>query len=102
MFTQMLVQIEFASPKILAKDRLDDSLEAVVHSNRNLYYKHNVFVSLPFVKNDKVFVNLNIPTALSENFRVGNHLRGISSYLLREKDYKQYRIGTRLLFFTKV
>ena len=100
MFTQRLIQIEFASPKILAKDRLNDISEAVSHSNRNLYYKHNVFISSPFVKNDKVFVNLNIPTALSESFNVGNHLRGISLYLLREKDYKQYRVGTRLLFFT--
>lgn len=94
------VRIEFADPRILARDHVTDIEKAVLNSSRNLHYRYDVIISKPYVQCDKVFVDLQIPDDIFVGFRIGCHLRGIASFMLKHNElYKEYRIGTRLLYF---
>lgn len=96
-----IIRIEFADPRIKAIDHIDDLHEAVDHAWKNLYLRHGVMLSYPEIKDGQVLIGIDLPDAYKENFRIGPHLRGVSSYLLAKfpKRYSNHRIGTRLLYF---
>ena len=53
---------------------------------------------------DKVVVEVKVPDVISDTFAVGNHLRGIASYLLKKCNgrYDQYVVGKRLLNYNEI
>ena len=53
---------------------------------------------------DRVVVEIKIPDEIAETFAVGNHLRGISNFLLSRcgDRYQPYLVGKRLLNYTEV
>lgn len=100
------VHIEFANPKIRAAwHLLPDISEAVEHASHNLYLRHKVKVKMPLIVHDsKVIIKMEIPENIAEKFNAGNHLRGVSQYLLKLRPdyYKKFTIGNRLLFYVDV
>ena len=53
---------------------------------------------------DKVVVEIKIPEEIVATFAVGNHLRGISNYLLSRCGgrYQKFLVGKRLLNYVEV
>ena len=95
-----IVQIEFADPKVDAVQHIDDIRRAVKRAIPNLMIKYDVELSLPFVKDSMLLIYLDIPEPLCKSFSLGPHLKGIAEYLLKNFDrYKDYLVGTRLLYF---
>ena len=56
------------------------------------------------VDDNKVVVELKIPEEIVDTFSVGNHLRGISTYLLKRCGgrYDKYLVGKRLLNYIEI
>ena len=98
------VQIEFADPRIKAVDYIQDIRKAAANAGLNLYSRHNVQLQIPKLEGDRVVLELKIPDELSETFAIGNHLRGLSNFLLSnwKERYQPYLFGKRLIYFRAV
>ena len=99
------IQLEFANPQIRAIECLSDICEAAVYAARNLDWRYGVQLQTPIVtSNGKVVVELRIPEKIAESFSIGNHLRGISSFLLnmKEREYRRLSVGPRLLNYIEI
>ena len=99
-----LIRVEFADPRIRAIDHIDDLCEAVEHAKWNLHTRHHIEIQPPRKVGDNVLIGISIPDMFPGIFRVGNHLRGVSKYLLRTypERYSNFRIGTRLLYYIEI
>ena len=105
MLVSKLVQIEFASPKMKAIDAIQDLRKGVQAASLNLYARHDVQLQWPMpFGGDKVVLKVKIPEDKVESFSLGNHLRGISAYLLKYCDgkYDEYVVGKRLLNYVEL
>ena len=105
MLMSKTVQIDFADPRIRAIDAIQDIRKAAEFAGLNLYSRYNVQLQYPMPTADgKVVVEVKIPEEILKSFAIGNHLRGISSYLLKRCNgkYDQYLVGNRLLNYTEV
>ena len=100
MITKTIV-LEFASPKIRAEDYLHEIIEAAKNAERNLYTHHGVVLHIPFERDKRVYIKVDIPDELADKFSPGRHMRGISKYLLRRHGdiFTKYLVGTRLLHY---
>ena len=99
------IQLEFADPSVRAIDCLQDIRKAAENAGLNLYSRYNVQLQYPMpTTDDKVVVEIKIPDEIVETFAVGNHLRGISNYLLNrcEDRYQNFLVGKRLLNYVEV
>ena len=98
------IQIEFASTSIRAIDHIQDIRKAAENAGLNLYSRHDVQLQHPMPDGDRVIVEIRIPDEIAETFAFGNHLRGISNYLLSKCGdlYQPYLVGKRLLNYTEV
>ena len=99
------IQLEFADPSIRAIDYIQDIRKAAEYAGLNLYSRYNVQLQYPMpTADDKVVVEIKIPDDIVETFAVGNHLRGISSYLLNQcgNRYQKFLVGKRLLNYIEV
>ena len=98
------IQIEFADPAIRAIDHIQDIRKAAENAGLNLYSRYNVQLQYPMPDGDRVVVEIKIPEEIAETFAIGNHLRGISNYLLSKWNdrYHQYLIGKRLLNYNEL
>lgn len=99
------IQIEFASTDIRAVDAIYDIRKAADAAGLNLFSRHGVQLQYPMpTENDTVVVEVKIPENAAKDFAVGNHLRGISKYLLKECGgrYDQYVVGKRLLNYIEL
>ena len=99
------VMIEFANPRIKVKDHLSDINKAIDHAKFNLYCRHHIRLNLLTISQiDKVVIEMEIPEEAIENFSIGNHLRGISKYLLKEYGnyYKNFTMGKRLFYYIEL
>ena len=96
--------IEFANPQIRAANYISDIIEAAYNAKFNLYFRYKIHLHQPYIKDNMVFIEMDIPEDIGETIKCGNHLRGISAYLLKKKGdfYKQHRIGNRLLYYIEV
>lgn len=102
MYIKKLIQIEFANPSIKAMGCIKDIREAATNASINLKDRYDVVLHSPkLCTNAKVYVEIDIPEAIESKFAIGNHLRGISTYLLKKygDKYNQYLDGKRLLHF---
>ena len=98
------IQIDFADPRIDAIDAIQDIRKAAEKAGLNLFSRYEVRLQYPMPINGKVIVEIGIPSIIAEDFAIGNHLRGISSYLLKEcgGKYDKYLVGKRLLNYTEI
>lgn len=98
------IQIDFADPRIDAIDVIQDIRKAAEKAGLNLFSRYEVRLQYPMPINGKVVVEIGIPSIIAEDFAIGNHLRGISSYLLKEcgGKYDKYLVGKRLLNYTEI
>lgn len=104
MITKM-IQLEFADPRIKAIDCLQDIRKAAENAGLNLYSRYDVQLQYPMPTSDnKVVVEIKIPEEIADTFAVGNHLRGISNYLLSKcgERYQNYLVGKRLLNYVEI
>ena len=105
MLVSKLVQIEFANPKMKAINAIQDIRKGVQAASLNLYARHDVQLQWPMpFGDDKVVLEVKIPEDRVESFSLGNHLRGISAYLLKYCDgkYDEYVVGKRLLNYVEL
>lgn len=95
------VQIEFADPAIKAIDYISDIRKAAENAGLNLFSRYNVQLQYPMPDRDRVIVEIKIPEEIADGFAIGNHLRGISNFLLSKWSdrYQKYLIGKRLLIY---
>lgn len=105
MLISKIIQIEFASPKIRAIDAIQDIRKGATAAGLNLYSRYGVQLQYPMpVGEDKVVVEVKIPEERAESFAIGNHLRGISAYLIKYCGgrYDEYVVGKRLLNYVEL
>jgi len=105
MLVSKLVQIEFASPTIRAVDAIQDIRRAAESASLNLFSRYDVRLEMPMVFNENhVVVEIKVPEEIAGTFAIGNHLRGISTFLLNmcKGRYDQYICGNRLLSYIEV
>lgn len=98
------IQIEFADNSIRAIDEIGNIRKAVESASLNLNLRHNVILQYPMpTENDKVVLEIKIPED-KEDFAIGNHLRGISTYLLKNCNgrYNGNLVGKRLLTYIEI
>lgn len=92
------VYLEFANSKIRACDHIYALDQAVRNASMNLKQKHNIDIELESI-GKYVFIWVN--TNDDEVINYGNHLRGISRYLLKHDwadiNFSDYLVGNRLL-----
>ena len=99
------IQLEFADPSVRAIDHIQDIRKAAENAGLNLYSRYDVQLQYPMpTADDKVVVEIKIPDEIVETFAVGNHLRGISNYLLSRcgDRYQKFLVGKRLLNYIEV
>lgn len=100
------VQIEFANPQMRAIDAIQDIRDAAKYAGLNLFSRYDVRLQMPMAyENDKVVVEIMIPQEQEKTFKnIGNHLRGIALYLLKNCNgkYDQYIMGKRLLVYNEI
>lgn len=100
------VQIEFANPQMRAIDAIQDIRDAAKYAGLNLFSRYDVRLQMPMAyENDKVVVEILIPQDQEKTFNnIGNHLRGIALYLLKNCNgkYDQYIMGKRLLVYKEI
>lgn len=98
------IMLEFADGKHRAIDSINDIRKATKHASMNLYSRHGVQLGYPMPYQDRVIVDIGIPDSDSDSFKVGYHLRGISTYMLglSEKHYDSYLVGNRLFNYYEV
>ena len=105
MLVSKKIQIEFADSQKRAVDAIYDIRKAAEYAGLNLYSRYAVQLQMPMVyDDDKVVIEIKIPEKIAESFAVGNHLRGIALYLLKNCNgrYDQYVIGKRLLNYNEI
>lgn len=99
------IQIEFANPSMKAINAIHDIREGVKSASLNLYSRYDVQIQTPMLYGEnKVVVEIKIPADKVGNFSLGPHLKGISSYLLKNCNgrYNKFVVGNRLLVYTEV
>lgn len=98
------VQVEFASNKIRAVDALKDLQNAAESACLNLLSKYDVRLQWPRRVNDnQVIMDMTMPDDIVDDFKVGPHLKGIATYLLKNcEGYDKYLVGKRLLEYTVI
>lgn len=105
MLVSKIIQIEFTDSSIQAADAIYDIRKAAESASINLNLRYDVQLQYPMLADDnKVVVELKIPEEIADTFSVGNHLRGISTYLLKRCSgrYDKYLVGKRLLNYIEI
>ena len=104
MNTRKYIQIEFADPSIRAIDHIQYIRDAAHSAGMNLFSRYDVQLDYPMPYGDRVIVEIRIPVEIADGFAVGNHLRGMSDYLLKRSPdiYKDKQVGKRLLNYVEV
>jgi len=97
------ILITFAKAGESFDGRRAEIVAAVNFANINLISRHDVHIT--YIDEDDhnrgLVLTVLIPDDISDTFSVGNHLRGISQYLLKKyPKYKELLVGKRLLSYT--
>ena len=105
MLVTKTIQIEFANSNYNAVDCIKDLRAATESASLNLFSKYEVRLEMPRVMNGyQVVMDVRIPEEIVDDFSIGNHLRGVSAYLLKYCDgrYDDAVVGKRLLNYTVI
>lgn len=102
------VEIGFADPRMVAVNHMADISEAVEHASINLAARYHVRLSAPSMGYDSnrqphVVVQIDIPSEIADTFSIGNHMRGVATYLLNSGGfpYREHLVGSRLLWYRR-
>lgn len=100
---QKRIEIYFTDPLMSMKDHKSDIMAALKHASHNLYSRHKIDMIIPIREIDNKVVII-LDGDMDASFNIGNHLRGISMYLLKHCDYpyEQHKIGSRLLYYRDI
>lgn len=95
------ILISFAKAGETFGGRKTEIVEAIEFASKNLFAKHGVHILNIDINDDNdTILMLFIPDDIAGSFSVGNHLRGISQYLLKNyPKYKELLVGKRLLSY---
>lgn len=98
------IQIDIASNKSTAYENYADIKKAVENASLGLYAKYDVQIQNVLTINKKVIMHLRIPDSIAENFSIGNHMRGVAAYLIKNygEKYSELLVGKRLLNYTVI
>ena len=99
------IQIDFADSRIEGIDAIQDIRRAAEYACLNLLSRHNIVLEMPMVTpEDKVVAEVRLPEGLPEDFPIGRHLRGLSTFLLKRCGgrYNDFVTGKRLLTYTEI
>ena len=102
-FKHVTVRAEFANPKYNTVYCFWDILKAVNHARINLEARCHVKLHA-WHSSGIVYFDLDIPSDIAETFKVSNHLRGVSAYLLKlnPDKYERAKVGNRLFFYYQI
>ena len=84
------VQIDMASKKSTAYENYADIKKAVESASLGLYSNYGVQIQNIQTINEKVIMHLRIPNDIADNFSIGNHMRGVATYLMKNYNEKDY------------
>lgn len=95
------VLISFAKAGETFGGRKTEIVGAIEFASKNLFAKHGVHIlDIDINDDNNTILILSIPDDIADSFSVGNHLRGISQYLLKNHpEYKELLVGKRLLSY---
>ena len=108
----LTVQIKMANGKDVIPVSIDDLRMAIDHCKYALYVRHRITLIHRFAVNmansrEVTFFEVDLKGGKGRNdvdgplFRIGQHLRGISLYLLKHHpELEKYKVGTRLFSYT--
>lgn len=100
------VMVTLALPGVIMSDKnIEDINEAVNHANINLASHQTCLGKAE--RNDEYTAKFELQTSnrkiatCCNDMRIGNHLNGISKYLLKKypEKYERLKDGTRLLYY---
>lgn len=97
------VKIGYVDPKYDIRYDMGPLRDAVTWASHNLALRHRICLEGPYETADCVYVRLS-GINFDDSFNVGNHLRGISSHLMKNHPYIKnyiYKPGKGLLYFIK-
>ncbi len=96
--------VEFAHPLLKATEHITDIRAALSYASINLKNRHGIELGHPLITDtNSVTVTISVPDKLADSFNAGNHLKGVSRYLLNSCafPYRDYLVGTRLLNYSE-
>ena len=98
------VQIDLASKKSTAYEHFKEIQKAIHNASLGLYSKYGVQILNVLPIDEKVVMEIRIPDDIVENFGIGNHMRGVSAYLLKNYSeiFSDLVVGKRLLNYTDI
>lgn len=101
---EQVIQIDLANNKHTAYENYADIKKAVENAQLGLLSKYNVKIRDIQTLNEKVIMHIIIPDDIADNFSIGNHLRGVSTYLMKNyyEKYSALLVGKRLLTYTTI
>lgn len=101
---ELMIGVRFADPAIKVGHYKKELTEGLSHADLNLRTRHRTRIEVLFITDESIMLRLHIPDELYDGYNIGNHLRGVSRYLLENYSYefKSHRVGTRLLQFWRM
>lgn len=98
------IQIDLASKKSTAYENFKEIQKAIYNASLGLYSKFGVQILNVLPIDGKVVMEIRIPDDIVENFGIGNHMRGVSAYLLKNysEKFSHLVVGKRLLNYTDI
>lgn len=104
--SRRVLKLEFANYRLDTLSRYDDIYHAAKHAQKNLWRRHGIFLSDPFILKDSIYVSIRFPDERTKGSNsdenVARRLRGISKYLTQFEPYKSSCVGNRLLNYDDV
>ena len=94
------VEIGYRDPRHDIRNDIGLLRDACASAGYNLKFRHHITLEGPYLKDEKVYVRLS--GKMDDDFSTGNHLRGISSYLIKNCSWIRktgYKAGDGLLHF---
>ena len=98
------VQIDLASKKSTASANYAEIKEAIENASLGLFSKYSVQIVDVLAINGTIVMSMRIPDDIVETFNIGNHMRGVSAYLLKKYNdkFSNLVVGKRLLNYTVI
>ena len=105
MLVTKTVQIEFADSNWNTADHIIDLRKARQSASLNLFSRYGVRLEEPrLISDSQVVMDVRIPEEIVSTFSIGNHLRGLSAFLIKycNGKYSDALVGNRLLNYIAI
>lgn len=94
------VEIGYKDHRFDIRNDMGPLRDACTWASHNLALRHHIRLEGPYGKGERVYVRLY--GKMDDDFNIGNHLRGISLYLMKNFTWAKvfnYKPGVGLLYF---